>query len=220
MFTSQNLHKCGTNEGLMVKLQQANGVVNTKSTVVKLIENWETINDLIEPLKRYASIILVFDPIFGHILHGILGVVTREQVSGYFQAERSQPSPALCGDHSRAFWGRANECIGHLTGKILSLRFNLREALHALDDLERANVKMRCLEAPSHLSLPARERIQKNRWTRSFPRSAMISTSLRAASIRIARVSTSAKDARSLATRSSTTPRNNHRDLFVLGKRR
>ena len=80
IFTTQNLHKCETNEGLMVKLQQANGVVNTKSTAVKLIENWETVNDLIEPLKRYSSITLIFDLIYGHVLQGILGVVTRERL--------------------------------------------------------------------------------------------------------------------------------------------
>jgi hypothetical protein len=44
-------------------VQQANIVVNTKSSVAKLIENWKTVNDLIELLKRYASIALIFDPI-------------------------------------------------------------------------------------------------------------------------------------------------------------
>ena len=42
LFTSLNLEKCGPHEGYMVKVQLANGVVNTKSTVNKLVERWET----------------------------------------------------------------------------------------------------------------------------------------------------------------------------------
>ena len=64
----------------MVKVQQANGVVNTRSTVSKLVERWEIPNDLLEPLRRYATVILIFDPIYGQALNGILAVVTRELV--------------------------------------------------------------------------------------------------------------------------------------------
>ena len=42
LFTSLNLEKCGPHEGYMVKVQLANGMVNTKSTVNKLVERWET----------------------------------------------------------------------------------------------------------------------------------------------------------------------------------
>jgi len=80
LFTSLNLEKCGSHEGYMVKVQLANGVVNTKSTVNKLVERWETPNDLLEPLRRYATVILIFDPIYGQVLNGILAVVTRELI--------------------------------------------------------------------------------------------------------------------------------------------
>ena len=64
----------------MVKMQLANGVVNTRSTVNKLVDRWDTPNDLLEPLRRYATVIMIFDPIYGHVLNGILAVVTRELI--------------------------------------------------------------------------------------------------------------------------------------------
>ena len=78
VFSRQNLNKFGANEAFMVKLQLANGVVNTKSTVPKFEEQWDTVNDLLEPLRRYATIISCFDCIYGQALHGLLAVVTRE----------------------------------------------------------------------------------------------------------------------------------------------
>ena len=41
-------------------------------------EKWETINDLIEPLRRLTTLILAFDPIYGQCLLGLLGLATRE----------------------------------------------------------------------------------------------------------------------------------------------
>ena len=55
-------------------------MVSTKSSVGKLTENWETVNDLLEPLRRYTAILSVFDPVYGHVLNGLLGVVTRELI--------------------------------------------------------------------------------------------------------------------------------------------
>ena len=144
MFTTQNLHKCGTNEGLMVKLQQANGVVNTKSTVVRLIENWETVNDLIEPLKRYGSIILIFDPIYGHVLQGILGVVTREllysKTAGHLKANEV--------NRLRIYVEIVRERFGgeNMNASDVSKFFHYdsivgAEAMHALEDLERLSAK-------------------------------------------------------------------------------
>ena len=62
----------------MVKLQIANGVVNTKSTVPKLLDQWDTVLDLLEPLRRYTAIVQVFDSIYGQALQGLVGVVTRQ----------------------------------------------------------------------------------------------------------------------------------------------
>ena len=67
-FTRKNLESMDTTESFMVQLQVANGVTNTKSTVGKLEEKWETINDLIEPLRRMTTLILAFDPIYGQCL--------------------------------------------------------------------------------------------------------------------------------------------------------
>ncbi len=36
-------------------------VVNTKSNAGKLVEQWETVNDGLEPLRRYTSLMLAFD---------------------------------------------------------------------------------------------------------------------------------------------------------------
>ena len=78
LFTRYNLEKCGTSEGFMVKLQIANGVVNTKSTVPKLLDQWDTVLDLLEPFRRYTAIVQVFDSIYGQALQGLVGVVTRQ----------------------------------------------------------------------------------------------------------------------------------------------
>jgi hypothetical protein len=91
LFTSLNLEKCGSHEGYMVKVQLANGVVHTKSTVNKLVERWETPNDILEPLRRYASVILIFDPVYGQVLNGILAVVTRELI---YQRADGQVKPS------------------------------------------------------------------------------------------------------------------------------
>ena len=77
-FARTNLENMGTNEGFMVQLQVANGVTNTKSTFVKMEEKWETINDLIEPLRRLTNLTFTLDPIYGQCLQGLLGLVTRE----------------------------------------------------------------------------------------------------------------------------------------------
>ena len=90
-FARTNLENMGTNEGFMVQLQVANGVTNTKSTVGKLEEKWETINDLIEPLRRLTNLTLTLDPIYGQCLQGLLGMATRELT--YYKADRSPVRP-------------------------------------------------------------------------------------------------------------------------------
>ena len=50
------------------------------SLFVQGMERWDTPNDLLEPLRRYATVIMIFDPIYGHVLNGILAVVTRELI--------------------------------------------------------------------------------------------------------------------------------------------
>ena len=75
----------------MVQLQVANGVTNTKSTFVKLEEKWETINDLIEPLRRLTNLTFTIDQVYGQCLQGLLGMVTRELT--YYKLERSPIKP-------------------------------------------------------------------------------------------------------------------------------
>ena len=144
LFTSQNLHKIGTNEGLMVKIQQANGVVSTRSSVGKLIENWETVNDLLEPLRRYAGILSVFDPIYGHILHGLLGVVTRELIYSKV-AEKFKPSDI---NRLRLYVELVRDRFGGVTMNASDIPKFFHydtalgvEAQYALEDLVRANAK-------------------------------------------------------------------------------
>ena len=74
-FARANLENTGTNEGFMVQLQIANGVTNTKSTFAKLEEKWETINDLIEPLRRLTNLTFTVDIVYGQCLQGLLGMV-------------------------------------------------------------------------------------------------------------------------------------------------
>ena len=70
-FAKINLEKAGSSEAFLVQLQLANGVVNTKSTAGKLIDQWEIVNDLLEPLRRYSSLVLVFDAMYGQALTGL-----------------------------------------------------------------------------------------------------------------------------------------------------
>ena len=135
----------------MVKLQQANGVVNTKSTAVKLIENWETVNDLIEPLKRYASITLIFDPIYGHVLQGILGVVTRELLYSWSAGNLKTNEV----NRLRIYVEIVRERYGgeNMNSFDISKFFHYdsvlgAEAMHALEDLERASAKEEKDEKP------------------------------------------------------------------------
>ena len=90
-FTRTNLENMGQNEGFMVQLQLANGVTNTKSTVGKLEEKWETINDLIEPLRRLTNLTFTLDHVYGQCLQGLLGMATRELT--YYKPERSTIKP-------------------------------------------------------------------------------------------------------------------------------
>ena len=71
----------------MVQLQLANGVINTKSTVGKLEDKWETVNDLIEPMRRLTNMVLTFDPVYGQCLQGLLGLATCELT--YYQQDRA-----------------------------------------------------------------------------------------------------------------------------------
>ena len=89
--TRRKLESMGTTESFLVQLQVANGVTNTKSTVGKLEEKWETINDLIEPLRRLTTLILAFDPIYGQCLLGLLGLATRELT--YHKPDRQKVVP-------------------------------------------------------------------------------------------------------------------------------
>ena len=89
--TRKNLESMGTTESFLVQLQVANGVTNTKSTMGKLEEKWETINDLIEPLRRLTTLILAFYPIYGQCLLGLLGLVTRELT--YHKQDRQKLMP-------------------------------------------------------------------------------------------------------------------------------
>ena len=77
-FTEINLKKTGSSELHSVQVQLAQGVAHPKSNPLKLVEQWETVNDLLEPLRRYAALVLAFDPLYGQAIYGLLGVVTRE----------------------------------------------------------------------------------------------------------------------------------------------
>ena len=144
LFTTQNLYKIGTNEGLMVKIQQANGVVSTKSSVGKLTENWETVNDLLEPLRRYTAILSVFDPVYGHVLNGLLGVVTREMIYSK-SVDKFKPSEInrlrLYVELVRDRFGGASMSASDIP-KFFHYDTAIGvEAQYALDDLVRANAK-------------------------------------------------------------------------------
>ena len=128
----------------MVKIQQANGVVSTRSSVGRLIENWETVNDLLEPLRRYAGILSVFDPIYGHILHGLLGVVTRELIYSKV-AEKFKPSDI---NRLRLYVELVRDRFGGVTMNASDIPKFFHydtalgvEAQYALEDLVRANAK-------------------------------------------------------------------------------
>ena len=93
-FSKINLEKSGSSESFMVQVQLSQGVVHTKSNGGKLIEQWETVNDILEPLRRYTSLMLVFDALYGQALSGLLGVVTREMMYSEAGAARLQVKPA------------------------------------------------------------------------------------------------------------------------------
>ena len=77
-FSKINLEKTGSSELRNVQVQIAQGVSHPRSNVVKLIELWETVDDVLEPLRRYAALVLAFDPLYGQALYGLLAVVIRE----------------------------------------------------------------------------------------------------------------------------------------------
>ena len=77
-FSKMNLEKTGSSELHNVQVQIAQGVAYPRSSAVKMVEQWETVNDVLEPLRRYAALVLAFDPLYGQALYGLLAVVIRE----------------------------------------------------------------------------------------------------------------------------------------------